>query len=574
MATGSIPIALYFRMSTDKQEDSIDRQRSLVLPYCERHGYGVVAEFSDEGISGSEIERRPGFQRMLREARSGAFQGIVCDDKDRFGRFDSIDLGEIVAPLRRKGVWLETVSQGRADWQSFAGRISDAAAQEAKNLEQESISRRVLSGMILKAREGKPTGGRPLYGYVVEYRTEERPGKPPKSVPVRLVPSGRPADVVRLVFRLYDEGLSLLEVSQELYRRGVPSPRGRPRWSRKVLQQLLRNRRYVGDFTWGVLAQGKRSRYAGGGLKAVGRHERSARNRPEDWLVLPDVHEPLVSREQFERVQARLTRNKGMTTPRPGGGSFALNQLIVCGRCGSVLSGITRGDGKRQYACRGYLSYGKSYCFRHAVAESTLLDYLLRALRSAFLDTENLARLREEVARQHERDRAAPNLAKIRGRVAELDRFIAQGNERIVTLPAELVPGVAGTVQGFVSERRDALAELERIERAEAQGSLERAVADTEAALWRLSDAVRDGDAHLLREVLREMVERVELHWDRQDKGAKTYCRLARGIVWLRTPDDMWKLSPSAKRWYGSARRGSGGWNKPPPSTSKSAAPS
>src|SRR5215813_12835415 len=114
----------YYRMSDARQENSIERQQSQVLPYAEKHGYPIIRDYVDEAIAGDEIARRKGFQRLLADAQAGLFDVILCDDKDRFGRFDCIDLGEVVAPLRRKGVRLETVAQGKIDWNSFAGRMS------------------------------------------------------------------------------------------------------------------------------------------------------------------------------------------------------------------------------------------------------------------------------------------------------------------------------------------------------------------------------------------------------------------------------------------------------------------
>src|SRR5262249_26520210 len=152
-------------MSDGKQEHSIERQRSQVEPYAKRCGYTVVKDYVDEGIAGDEIAKRKAFQAMLRDAQAGAFQAILCDDKDRFGRFDSIDLGEVVAPLRRKGVWIDTVAQGRIDWQTFAGRITDAILQEAKQMESQAISRRVISWQLLHSKSGVYMGGPAPYGY-------------------------------------------------------------------------------------------------------------------------------------------------------------------------------------------------------------------------------------------------------------------------------------------------------------------------------------------------------------------------------------------------------------------------
>jgi site-specific DNA recombinase len=136
-----------------------------VVPYAARQGYQRVEEYTDEAIAGDELEKRKQFQRMLRDAQAGKFSVILCDDKDRFGRFDFIDYGEVVGPLRRAGVRLETVAQGRVDWESFAGRITDAIFQEAKAMEIEALSRRVLTGALKDARVGKHLGGSAPYGY-------------------------------------------------------------------------------------------------------------------------------------------------------------------------------------------------------------------------------------------------------------------------------------------------------------------------------------------------------------------------------------------------------------------------
>jgi DNA invertase Pin-like site-specific DNA recombinase len=211
-----IPVAAYYRMSDDKQENSVERQRSQVEPWCEAREYRILREYIDLGIAGDEIAKRKEFQRMLRDAQAGLFRGIVCDDKDRFGRFDSIDGGEIAAPLRRKGVWVESVAQGRVDWESFSGRLTDAVIQEAKKMESQAISRRVLTQQLNRALRGESNGARATYGYRWGTNADGRRV---------LVPDGRKADVVRLIFTMYDQGHTLGAIAEELYKRGVPSPR-------------------------------------------------------------------------------------------------------------------------------------------------------------------------------------------------------------------------------------------------------------------------------------------------------------------------------------------------------------
>ena len=529
--------AFYFRMSDERQESSIERQRSQVLPYAEKHGLAVVREYLDPGITGSEIVRRKQFQRMLRDAQAGAFDVILCDDKDRFGRFDSIDSGEIIAPLRRAGVRLVTVAQGPIDWESFSGRITDAVLQEAKRMEQEAISRRVLSSQLLKAQRGEDTGGPPLYGYRWERKEGGRK---------RRVPDGRKADVVRLIFRLYDQGNTLWAVAEVLYRRGVASPRGKGRWSRPVVQRILLNRRYVGDYTWGVHASGKCHRYGKDGLRTTARAALTQEVNPsEEWVVRPDSWEPLVDRETFERVQARLKGNRGMTTPHRNGGEFLLSRLLVCGHCGCSLVGVKVGKG-RLYICRGYMAHGKGFCNRNSVHEHVAVNAVFAKLRAAFLDPENLKALRAEVkALQAERQSDA-HLRRLRDRVDELSRKIDQGDENLAILPPDRIPGVVAKVREFEAQRKAAQEELRRAETDSPVEKLEERIKAAEAALWTLQEALEAEDWPLLRQVLREMLVKVVFFWTHERKGDVTRSRLLRGELYPQASEDTSQLSPSA----------------------------
>ncbi len=71
-APAPVRAAVYLRVSTEKQGNSIARQRSQVLPYARQKGYEVVGEYADEGVAGDEFERRPGFRRLLEDAQEGS----------------------------------------------------------------------------------------------------------------------------------------------------------------------------------------------------------------------------------------------------------------------------------------------------------------------------------------------------------------------------------------------------------------------------------------------------------------------------------------------------------------------
>src|SRR5262249_60780880 len=95
---GATPrVAVYFRMSRDVQDESIERQQSQVRPHCKAKGYAVVAEEKDEGVSGSEVERRAGLQNVLALARARKIDGVVVDDLKRLARLVGWDPGEVEA---------------------------------------------------------------------------------------------------------------------------------------------------------------------------------------------------------------------------------------------------------------------------------------------------------------------------------------------------------------------------------------------------------------------------------------------------------------------------------------------
>ena len=126
-----------------------------------------MAEYIDEkGISGDATHKRKGFQVLHAAAPRGEFDTILAWDVDRFGRFDSIEAGFWIHPLRSAGITLTTVSQGQIDWNSFAGRLINAVQTEGKHQFLRDLARNSLRGLIARAKQGK-WNGFAASGYVV-----------------------------------------------------------------------------------------------------------------------------------------------------------------------------------------------------------------------------------------------------------------------------------------------------------------------------------------------------------------------------------------------------------------------
>jgi site-specific DNA recombinase len=533
---------VYIRMSTSKQEDSPERQRSQVAEYAKRNGFQIVREFIDEGIPGDEVESRPQFMEMLRLAKRNQFDVILCDDKDRFGRFDTITNGAIVAPLRTVGVWLETVAQGKIDWTSFSGRISDAVLQEAKKLESQATSRRVWGSILLKLNRGEWVPAIAPFGY----RAEKPEGKR-----VLIVDEDR-AKIVRWMFdQCATKGASVGAIANELSARKVLVPTGNGAgkkrkwktkflnaWDRQTVRKILKNPVYLGQTRYNAVNQGGYSEFDG---KKIVTHDQKGSARPHDksqWIVKPATHVAIITPELFEKAQAALAGNRKNTTPKPAGTSpFLLSKVIVCGHCQAPMTG-SHHKGHRVYRCSSYGRMGKAVCHRNQVREALVFDATVAALQAyCALQMDGF---RAEVEAEIEATRAIPpeQLATLRREIDTLNQTLKTGRLRFLSLPegtsAEVVSELRETLEELTAERQRNAERLESLERGTLIQDKEALIKEAEEELWNWRESLATDDPNEMRTVIRESVLRIELLWE-HTQGTKivTSC-LKEGAVLLR----------------------------------------
>jgi site-specific DNA recombinase len=421
------PAVGYFRVSTDRQETSIPDQRQAVVAHAAKHGYRLIREYCDDGISGDDTPKRAAFLKMMRDAQDlGDFQVILCWDQDRLGRFDSIEAGYWLKPLRDAGVRLETIAQGRIDWEDFAGRLIYTVQQEGKHAFLRDLSRNVTRGHLNAARQGLWQGGPVPYGYAVVKADQ------------RLVPgSPEQVETVQWLFNTYAEtSTSIRALTEQLNQRGVPGPTG-GLWLDGTVHRVLTRPVYQGDMVWGRRVEGKYFSVRGGEV-TVRKGRRGVRELvPEaEWTVKRDTHPALVDRETFEKVRRRLAANQGNTTPIRAAGNFLFSRLLFCGNCGAVMRGSSKhelvdkqGRVLRKYICGSYHARGRMVCSCNTVVESMILGAVVHKLKGWFTDPANRASLEEEIRRQLSRVPAddAGKLKSARTRLAELERIIRKG---------------------------------------------------------------------------------------------------------------------------------------------------
>lgn len=525
-------VVTYIRMSTADQADSPARQRDGIAQYARSRGYTVAKEYSDLGVSGWKDDR-PGFRDLLADAVAKKFDAILVDEPSRLSRSDPLELiAKTIYPLQQAGVVVEAVSTGAVAWNDLAGLILTVVHADRSSAEVKNLSRRVLGTLKLTAEAGEWVGSVPLgYVRVVDSETKK----------VRLA-LGDATIVAALKwgFETYAAGtMGLVRIAAGMADRGLKSAKTNKPLSQAGLSYLFKNPAYVGDMAWNRKTSGRYHKLSGGTVQAKSKRE-TKQNPKADWVVLRDAHPAIVSREVFEAVQQRLTGNKGWTTPIPGGGDFKLTKLLVCARCNAFMYGSHQYK-TVVYRCGTYAQRGTKGCDANTIHEAPLLRAIAEKLQGALINPELIAALRAEVARKEAAMYDPTNRAGLEQRLTELNERITRDEARLLELPSDVVSGAVATIRERKAERDGVKAELEKIE-AQTRPSLdlERAIDEITGRVHRMREVMEKGKPADVRAVLRSIVTKVVLHFDRTPpKSEKGRTRIAfrKGEIYITPPE-------------------------------------
>ena len=362
-------VAVYMRVSSDKQAkegDSIPAQHEALLKYIDgRQDLVLAGEYLDDGVSGTKNDRDE-LQRLLSDVDAGIIDMIIFTKLDRWYR----SIRHYVATqeiLDRHGVTWLAIWEPVYDTTTPAGRLIVNQMMSIAQFEAENTAQRIRAVFEYKASKGEVLSGRVPFGYKIKDK--------------HLVPDAETAPGVAALFDHYAAHGCIHDIMRICAKTpGFPS-------SRTAVRQLLRNRKYIGEFRGD-----------------------------------PGFCPPIVPRETFDRVQLMLSRN---VRAEDSGRVYLFSSLIRCGVCGHTLgANYKRPDGSTIIIYRCRYHYGEDHAcpFGKIITENVVERYLLENLGSLI----DGFRLRMEEERKPQQ-RARKTTAALEARLERLKRLYLDG---------------------------------------------------------------------------------------------------------------------------------------------------
>ena len=381
--------ALYCRLSRDDgaegESNSIANQKKLLAKYAKEHGFTNTKFYVDDGYTGTNFNR-PGFQQMLEDMEMGYISTVIVKDSSRFGR-NYLEVGQYTDYyFPEHNIRFIAINDcidsenGEDDFSAFRNVMNEMYAKD--------ISRKVRSSHRLRGNAGEPLAP-PPYGYVKDPENKKKWIIDPDA-----------AEIVRRIFRLCIEGngnetiARILQDDKVLVPQAYWQSKGMSRggkktqpnpykWCKTTIAKMLEQQEYCGDII---------------NFKSYSksfRNKTRVENPKENWAIFKDVHEPIIDRETWERVQ-ELTKNFKRRKPKNENVKKSIfTNLLYCGDCGHKLwFNINKQNPSiRFYSCSNYKGIRGTCESTHYVREDSLEQVVKMELfkLATFLDHDETA---------------------------------------------------------------------------------------------------------------------------------------------------------------------------------------
>ena len=393
--------ALYCRLSVDDGNFggsvSIETQKILLEQYCKDHKITDYKFYCDDGCSGTNFDR-PSFKKMLSDIDEGKINLVIVKDLSRFGR-NYVEAGMYVQRFTDSNIRFIAADD---NYDSLVN--SDDLLFPIKNVVNEmyarDVSKKTKAAKKAKARDGQFIGSKAPFGYKIDPNDRHH-----------LIVDEPAAQVVKRIFRLASEGVGYNKMAKIFREEKVLTPiayfnlnnpdyfksdywRKEFDWHVTSIRAILNNEVYLGKLVYGKQRN-----------KSMKSKEK-VRNPKEDWIVVENCHEPIITQELWDMVHKILNAKH---RPAKAGEVQMFAGLLYCSDCGHCLtySQKQRKDGSYHgaYSCWMYKTHGKEYCASHYITFDTIYELVLIDIqRNLFQYRKNTDKFKSILSRKYQSD--------------------------------------------------------------------------------------------------------------------------------------------------------------------------
>lgn len=393
--------ALYCRLSVDDGNFggsvSIETQKILLEQYCKDHKITDYKFYCDDGCSGTNFDR-PSFKKMLSDIDEGKINLVIVKDLSRFGR-NYVEAGMYVQRFTDSNIRFIAADD---NYDSLVN--SDDLLFPIKNVVNEmyarDVSKKTKAAKKAKARDGQFIGSKAPFGYKIDPNDRHH-----------LIVDEPAAQVVKRIFRLASEGVGYNKMAKIFREEKVLTPiayfnlnnpdyfksdywRKEFDWHVTSIRAILNNEVYLGKLVYGKQRN-----------KSMKSKEK-VRNPKENWIVVENCHEPIITQELWDTVHKILNAKH---RPVKAGEVQMFAGLLYCSDCGHCLtySQKQRKDGSYHgaYSCWMYKTHGKEYCASHYITFDTIYELVLIDIqRNLFQYRKNTDKFKSILSRKYQSD--------------------------------------------------------------------------------------------------------------------------------------------------------------------------
>ena len=393
--------ALYCRLSVDDGNFggsvSIETQKILLEQYCKDHKITDYKFYCDDGCSGTNFDR-PSFKKMLSDIDEGKINLVIVKDLSRFGR-NYVEAGMYVQRFTDSNIRFIAADD---NYDSLVN--SDDLLFPIKNVVNEmyarDVSKKTKAAKKAKASDGQFIGSKAPFGYKIDPNDRHH-----------LIVDEPAAQVVKRIFRLASEGVGYNKMAKIFREEKVLTPiayfnlnnpdyfksdywRKEFDWHVTSIRAILNNEVYLGKLVYGKQRN-----------KSMKSKEK-VRNPKEDWIVVENCHEPIITQELWDTVHKILNAKH---RPAKAGEVQMFAGLLYCSDCGHCLtySQKQRKDGSYHgaYSCWMYKTHGKEYCASHYITFDTIYELVLIDIqRNLFQYRKNTDKFKSILSRKYQSD--------------------------------------------------------------------------------------------------------------------------------------------------------------------------